>query len=87
MREVEGAHGQVGPNITGATANATPNERRKRPLGELARDVRITLSDVEKRFAVTVRTVKRDLADMVKCGLIEFVRAPHPGYCRLTARG
>ena len=60
--------GDVTPDVIGVTPNVTPDERQKWILGELARDVRITRSDIEKRFAVTGRTVERDLTDMVKCG-------------------
>ncbi|KPK50105.1 MAG: hypothetical protein AMK72_02990 [Planctomycetes bacterium SM23_25] len=75
------------PNVTSLVApNVTPNERRKWLLGDLARDVRITRHDIEKLFSVAARTVKRDLKDLLECGLIEFVRAPHPGHYRLAER-
>jgi hypothetical protein len=38
---------------------------------------------LERRFDVHAKTAKRDLANLVERGLIEFVRTPRPGHYQL----
>ncbi|TET35103.1 MAG: DeoR family transcriptional regulator [Planctomycetota bacterium] len=40
------------------------------------------LKQIEKRFGVSAETAKRDLSELTKRGIIEYVRKPHPGYYR-----
>lgn len=62
------------------------NERQHWILERLCDGVELRRADVENEFQIGLRTAKRDLSDLVKRGLIEFVRSPHPGYYRLPRR-
>ena len=79
-------NGDTGVTKPNVTANVTLNERQRWIVSELTRGVRTRRLDVEKRFDVKARTVKRDLKNLIQMRLIEFVRQPKPGYYRLTER-
>lgn len=42
----------------------------------------MTCARLEDVHEVSTKTAKRDLSDLVKRGLIEYVRKPHPGFYR-----
>jgi len=74
------------PNVPDGPANVPANARQKWILGEVAQDRKLRRRDVEKRFDVSPRTVKRDLKGLADQRLIEFVPKGRSGYYRLKQR-
>ena len=67
-------------NDTGDTKRL--NERQKWILEEIGKGKEIRRSQVENKFSVSEKTAKRDFSELLRKGIIEFVRKPHPGYYR-----
>ena len=72
----------VPPNLR----NLPLNERQHWALDQLRQTAKLCREQIENQFGVGEKTAKRDLSDLAKRGLIEFVRTPRPGYYRLTKR-
>ena len=64
-------------------ANVPVNERPRWLIDQLANGGRPKAGDVAAHFGVTEKTARRDIADLKKQGLIEFVGAPKTGFYRL----
>jgi predicted HTH transcriptional regulator len=60
------------------------NERQRWILDEIRDGTELKRCMVESRFAVSQKTAKRDLSEMAKAGLIEYVRSPYPGHWELV---
>ena len=60
------------------------NERQAWILSELRRGVRLQRVMIENRFSVGEKTAKRDLAELTRRGIVEFVRVGRDGYYRLA---
>jgi CheY-like chemotaxis protein len=67
-------------------ANVPLSDRQHWVLDQLRQGAKLERRDLEKQFDVGLKTAKRDLSDIVKRGLIEFVRTPRPGHYRLAKR-
>jgi len=59
------------------------SERQRWILAQLAGDGKLTRRQVEKKFAISSRTAKRELSGLVEAGMIEYDRTSHPGFYRL----
>jgi len=62
------------------------NERQGWVLQELRCGERVQLATLERKLDVRERTAKPDLAELVRRGMIEFVRAGREGYYRIVHR-
>ena len=58
------------------------NQRQKWVLEQLERGVALSRVSVEEQFGVGEKTAKRDLSDLVRAGLIEFLRCGRTGTYR-----
>jgi len=58
------------------------NDRQKWVLAQTGKSQEVTRARLEEVHEVSTKTAKRDLSDLVARGLIEYVRKPHPGFCR-----
>lgn len=58
------------------------NERQMWVVEETRKDHTVQRSRVEEKFRVSEKTAKRDFAELVKMGLVDYVRKPHPGFYR-----
>lgn len=73
--------------VTTATPTGTPlSDRQFWTIDQLRGGAKLQRVDLEKQFHVTSKTAKRDLADLLKRGLIVFVRKPRPGHYALAKR-
>ena len=70
------------PNVP---VNVPVNERQQWILVQLAGGSNFKAADVAEHFNVTPMTAKRDIADLKKRGLIEFIGAPKTGRYRLVS--
>lgn len=68
------------------SASIPLSDRQFWVLEQLRGDDKLQRIDVEKQFTVTTKTAKRDLADLLRRGLIVFIRTPKPGYYALARR-
>ncbi|HOF18062.1 MAG TPA: hypothetical protein PK082_04070, partial [Phycisphaerae bacterium] len=66
---------------------ASFNNRQQWALRELRKSGKLGRAAIENRFHVGEKTAKRDLSELVKGGLIEYIRNPRPGHYRLARRG
>lgn len=73
-------------NVPASPANVPLSDRQHWVLDQLRSGLELTRDQVEKQFGIGPKTAKRDLADVAKRGLIEFVRTPRPGHYRLATR-
>jgi predicted DNA-binding transcriptional regulator len=69
-------------NVLGAIeiGNNGLNDRQKWIVKQTEAEVRLMRSAIQDHFGVCDKTAKRDLAQLVRKGLIRYVRKPHPGY-------
>lgn len=58
------------------------NDRQKWVLTQTGKGQDVTRARLEEVHEVSTKTAKRDLSDLVKRGMIEYVRKPHPGFYR-----
>lgn len=73
--------------VTTATPTGTPlSDRQFWTIDQPRGGAKLQRVDLEKQFHVTSKTAKRDLADLLKRGLIVFVRKPKPGHYALAKR-
>lgn len=80
------ATGDVTRNVIAtvtATAEASLNERQLWFVEALGRGESVRADDIVRQFGCTVRTARRDIGDLVKKALIEFVGATKKGEYRL----
>lgn len=68
---------KVGTNVT------KPNERQRWILDQLEKGVKVQIGTVTSHFNCSVRTAKRDLAQLKEWGRIEFVGPPRTGHYQL----
>ncbi|MBI5725845.1 MAG: response regulator [Planctomycetes bacterium] len=73
-------------DVPACPRNVPLNERQHWAIEQLQKDEKLGRTAIEKQFKIGEKTAKRDLGDLVKRGLIEFVRNPKPGHYRLTRR-
>jgi hypothetical protein len=59
------------------------SEKQRWVLAQLASDVKLPRRDIEQRFGISERTVKRVLGELSDVGMIGFDRSKYPGFCRL----
>ena len=62
------------------------DDRQLWVLEQLHAGVQLRRVDVERKFGVVQKTAKRDLAELVSSGVIEFVREGRGGFYRVTLR-
>lgn len=74
------------PDVPAGPANVPLNERQHWALDQLRGGAKLGRGQVEKQFRIVPKTAKRDLSDLVKRGLVEYVRTPRPGFYRLKKR-
>lgn len=77
-----------GTNVTnrgtkGGTNVTKPNERQRWILDQLEKGVKVQIGTVTSHFNCSVRTAKRDLAQLKEWGRIEFVGPPRTGHYQL----
>lgn len=58
------------------------NDRQKWVMAQTGKGQDVTRARLEEVHGVSTKTAKRDLSDLVKRGMIEYVRKPHPGFYR-----
>ncbi|TET34873.1 MAG: response regulator [Planctomycetota bacterium] len=58
------------------------NERQQWILEQTGKSNEVNRKRIEDKYNVSSKTAKRDFMKLVKLGLIEYVRKPHPGYYR-----
>lgn len=63
------------------------SDRQHWVLDQLRKGVELQRDAFQKQFGIAPKTAKRDLTDLRRRGLIEFVRTPRPGHYRLKKRG
>jgi FixJ family two-component response regulator len=89
-RDIEGtSRGHVPSskaNVPSAAPDVPLNDRQHWVLEQLRSGAKVQRDVLQKRFKIVPKTAKRDLAELRKRGLIEFVRTPRPGYYRLRKR-
>lgn len=74
-------------NVPGNVLDDVPaNARQRWLLEQLARGRQVKAADVAVRFAVTEKTARRDIADLRKRNVIEFVGARKTGHYQLKER-
>ena len=73
-------------DVPAPVANVPLSERQHWVLDQLRQGVDLQRTGVEKQFGVTSKTAKRDLSDLLKRGLITFVRMPKPGHYSLATK-
>jgi len=73
--------------VPASPRNVPLNQRQHWVIEQLQKGEKLGRVAVEKQFNVGDKTAKRDLGDLVKRGLIEFVRNPRPGHYLLARRG
>jgi predicted ArsR family transcriptional regulator len=73
-------------DVPASQANVPLNERQHWALDQLRGGAKLERGQVEKQFRIVPKTAKRDLSDLVKRGLVEFVRTPRPGFYRLKKK-
>lgn len=85
--------GHVPANVPASSANAPPksgnvplNDRQHWALDQLRQTAQLRREQIEDQFGVGEKTAKRDLSDLAKRGLVEYVRTPKPGCYRLAKR-
>ena len=71
---------------TGTSGNAPLSDRQFWVIDQIRSGVKLQRADLQKQFAVTAKTAKRDMADLLKRGLIVFVRTPRPGHYAMGKR-
>jgi len=64
--------------------NVTANDRQRWFLEQLATNKHIRASDLAAYWSISEKTAKRDIADLKKKGLIEFVGASKNGFYRIV---
>ena len=65
-------------------ANEPVNERQEWFLSQLKTGVKPKAEDLAAKWNVSLSTAKRDISQLKKQGMIEFVGAPKKGYYRLV---
>ncbi len=73
------------PSIGPGVLDVPANERQTWALEQMRSGATLRRDALERKFHVSEKTAKRDLAELVKGGRVEYVRAPHPGFYRLRA--
>ena len=63
--------------------NVPVNDRQRWFLEQLAAGKQIRVSDLAAYWSISEKTAKRDIADLKRKGLIEFVGAPKNGFYRI----
>jgi hypothetical protein len=80
----------VPSGTTGVPANVPAtlalSARQRWVVGQLGRGVQLERTTVESQFGIGEKTAKRDLAELVQRGIIEFVRHGRGGCYRLRGR-
>jgi DeoR/GlpR family transcriptional regulator of sugar metabolism len=56
------------------------NERQAWIVAQTGKGAGVERRTVQEKFDVSAKTAKRDLSQLVKRGLVEYVRRPHPGF-------
>jgi DNA-binding response OmpR family regulator len=82
---VEGTGEEAGSTAVSADESEDTddlNDRQKWVLAQTGKGQDVTRARLEEVHDVSTKTAKRDLSDLVKRGLIEYVRKPHPGFYR-----
>lgn len=79
--EFIGAGGEEAHDVP---VNVPVNERQQWFLDELAAGRHVRAVDLCERWKVVEKTAKRDISELKKQGLIEFVGAPKKGFYRLV---
>jgi len=76
--------GPGGADVTAEDSEDTDslNDRQKWVLAQTGKGQEVTRARLEDVHEVSAKTAKRDLSELVKRGLIEYVRKPHPGFYR-----
>ena len=70
---------------TSVPASIPANDRQRWFLEQLAADKRTRASDLAVYWSISEKIAKRDIADLKRKGLIEFVGAPKNGFFRLCS--
>ncbi len=63
--------------------NVPVNDRQKWFLKQIGKNIRVSSLDIAKRWEVSQKTAKRDIADLKQRELIEFLGSQKTGYYRL----
>ena len=61
------------------------NERQQWILDQLRKGGQLQRANVEQQFDCSAKTAKRDLANLRKRGLVEFIQEPWPGHYHLKS--
>ena len=67
-------------NDTADDTVAAINERQNWALAQVAKGAKLRRNILENKFDVSPVTAKRDFSELVKRGLLEYVRKPRPGF-------
>jgi len=65
--------------------NVPVNDRQKWFLQQIGKNIRVLSSNIATHWDVSQKTAKRDIADLKRKELIEFLGAPKNGYYRLKS--
>ena len=78
--ELEDSRGDVPIKVP---INVPANDRQQWFLEQLAAGKQSRASDLAAYWSISEKTAKRDIADLKKKGVIEFVGAPKKGFYRI----
>ena len=74
-------------SLINVRVNVRVNPRQEWFLEQLSKGLRVTANDLAKRWEVSEKTARRDMAELRKVGVLEFVGSPKTGAYVIKQQG